>query len=66
MHIAPCIVDHCPEAPTLIKKIAAKAGCEVIEGAAPLRAGKHLRLNWAAIRRKTKTGWVSQLTMQAV
>ena len=32
VHIAPCILDHCPYADTLIKKIKAKAGCPVYEG----------------------------------
>ena len=35
VHIAPCITDHCPHSETLIKKIKAKAGVEVIEGAHP-------------------------------
>ena len=35
VHIAPCIVDHCPHKETLIKKIKAKAGVEVIEGTHP-------------------------------
>jgi len=33
IHIAPCIVDHCPYSEIIIKKIRAKAGVEVIEGA---------------------------------
>ena len=32
LHIAPCIVEHCVEKETLIKKIKAKTGIEVIEG----------------------------------
>jgi predicted metal-binding protein len=35
VHIAACIVDHCPHKETLIKKIKAKAGVEVIEGTHP-------------------------------
>ena len=37
VHIAPCITDHCPHAETIIKKIKAKAGVEVIEGAHPYK-----------------------------
>lgn len=32
IHIAPCIVDHCPHSETIIKKIKAKSGVDVIEG----------------------------------
>ena len=35
VHIAPCITDHCPHSETIIRKIKAKAGIEVIEGAHP-------------------------------
>jgi len=35
VHIAPCILDHCPYKETLVKKIKAKAGVEVVEGAHP-------------------------------
>ena len=35
VHIAPCVVDHCPYSETLIKKIKAKAGVEVIVGTHP-------------------------------
>jgi len=35
VHIAPCLVDHCPYKETIVKKIKAKAGVEVIEGAHP-------------------------------
>ena len=35
VHIAPCLVDHCPYKETIISKIKAKAGVEVIEGAHP-------------------------------
>lgn len=35
VHIAPCILDHCPHSETLVKKIKAKAGVEVIEGTHP-------------------------------
>ncbi len=35
VHIAPCIMDHCPHKETLVNKIKAKAGVEVIEGAHP-------------------------------
>lgn len=37
IHIGPCIVDHCPYKDTLIKKIKAKAGIEVIEGTHPFK-----------------------------
>lgn len=35
VHIAPCVVDHCPYSETLIKKIKAKAGVEVVIGTHP-------------------------------
>jgi len=35
IHIGPCLTDHCPHAETIIKKIKAKAGIPVIEGAHP-------------------------------
>jgi predicted metal-binding protein len=35
IHIGPCITDHCPHAGTIIKKIKAKSGIPVIEGAHP-------------------------------
>ncbi len=35
VHIAPCIATHCEYKETMIKKIKAKAGCEVIEGTHP-------------------------------
>ncbi len=35
IHIGPCIIDHCPYKETLIAKIKAKSGCEVVEGAHP-------------------------------
>lgn len=35
VHIAACVVDHCLDSETLIKKIEAKAGVEVIIGAHP-------------------------------
>jgi predicted metal-binding protein len=37
VHIGPCIVDHCPYAETIIKKIKAKAGVPVIEGTHPYK-----------------------------
>src|SRR4030042_6792833 len=37
VHIGPCIVDHCPYSETIIKKIKAKAGVEVIEGTHPYK-----------------------------
>jgi len=37
VHIGPCILDHCPYKETLIAKIEAKAGVEVIEGAHPYK-----------------------------
>jgi len=35
VHIAPCIMDHCPHSEILVKKIKAKAGVEVVEGTHP-------------------------------
>lgn len=35
VHIAPCVVDHCPYSETLIKKIKAKAGVAVVIGTHP-------------------------------
>lgn len=35
VHIAPCIVEHCPHKAEIIRKIKAKAGVEVIEGTHP-------------------------------
>jgi predicted metal-binding protein len=35
IHIAPCIMDHCPHKEPIINKIKAKAGIEVIEGGHP-------------------------------
>ncbi len=35
VHVAPCIIDHCPYKETLLAKIKATAGVEVIEGAHP-------------------------------
>lgn len=35
VHIAPCIKDHCPYNETIMAKIKAKAGVEVIEGTHP-------------------------------
>ncbi len=37
VHVAPCITDHCPHSETIIKKIRAKAGVEVIEGTHPYK-----------------------------
>ena len=37
VHVAPCIIDHCPHKETLIAKIKAKAGVEVVEGAHPYK-----------------------------
>lgn len=37
VHVAPCITDHCPYSETIIKKIRAKAGVEVIEGTHPYK-----------------------------
>ncbi len=37
VHIAPCIIDHCPHSETIIHKIKAKAGVEVIEGTHPFK-----------------------------
>ncbi len=35
VHVAPCIIDHCPYKETLLGKIKGKAGVEVIEGTHP-------------------------------
>ncbi len=35
VHIAPCLMDHCPYADEIITKIVNKAGCEVVEGTHP-------------------------------
>lgn len=35
VHITPCIVDNCPYKDTLVQKIRAKAGIEVVEGGHP-------------------------------
>ena len=35
VHVAPCILDHCPYKDVILKKIKAKAGIEVIEGTHP-------------------------------
>lgn len=37
IHIGPCIMDHCPHKEVIVKKIKAKAGVEVIEGAHPYK-----------------------------
>ena len=37
VHIAPCILDHCPYAKTIADKIRAKAGCPVYEGTHPYK-----------------------------
>lgn len=37
VHIAACLVDHCPYKETIIGKIKAKAGVEVIEGTHPYK-----------------------------
>jgi predicted metal-binding protein len=35
VHIGPCLALHCPNAETIVNKIKAKSGIEVIEGAHP-------------------------------
>jgi predicted metal-binding protein len=35
VHLGPCLVDHCPYAETIIKKVQAKAGVPVYEGTHP-------------------------------
>ncbi len=35
VHVAPCILDHCPHSQTLLAKIKAKAGIPVVEGTHP-------------------------------
>ena len=37
VHVAPCITDHCPHKDTIIKKIKAKSGVDVIEGTHPYK-----------------------------
>jgi predicted metal-binding protein len=37
VHIGPCIIDHCPYKETIVNKIKAKAGVEVIEGCHPYK-----------------------------
>jgi predicted metal-binding protein len=37
IHVGPCIVDHCPHKETIVNKIRAKSGVEVIEGAHPYK-----------------------------
>jgi predicted metal-binding protein len=37
VHVAPCIEDHCPHRDTIIKKIEAKAGVEVVIGTHPYK-----------------------------
>jgi predicted metal-binding protein len=37
VHVAACITDHCPHKETLLAKIKAKAGVEVIEGTHPYK-----------------------------
>ncbi len=39
VHIAPCITDHCPYKETIIAKIKAKAGVQVIEGTHEYKPG---------------------------
>ncbi len=35
VHVAACLVDHCPYRDTIVAKIKAKAGVEVVEGSHP-------------------------------
>lgn len=35
VHVAPCVIDHCPHKDTILAKIKAKCGVEVIEGTHP-------------------------------
>lgn len=35
VHVAPCLLQHCPNTDTLLAKINAKAGIPVVEGAHP-------------------------------
>jgi len=37
VHIATCIIDHCPYKDTIIEKIKKKAGVEIIEGTYPYK-----------------------------
>ena len=37
IHIGPCILDHCPHQESIVNKIRAKAGVEVIEGTHPYK-----------------------------
>ena len=40
VHVGPCITDHCPHRETILDKIRAKAGVEVVEGAHPYKPEK--------------------------
>ncbi|MCL5991981.1 MAG: CGGC domain-containing protein [Bacteroidetes bacterium] len=35
IHVAPCVIDHCPYKEIIINKIKSKSGIEVIEGTHP-------------------------------
>lgn len=35
VHVAPCILDHCPYKEDILRKLHAKAGVELVEGAHP-------------------------------
>ncbi|MBW1709753.1 MAG: CGGC domain-containing protein [Deltaproteobacteria bacterium] len=37
VHVAPCVIDHCPHKDIIVSKIKAKAGVEVIEGTHPYK-----------------------------
>jgi len=37
IHIGPCIIDHCPYKDTIVNKIKAKSGVEVISGTHPYK-----------------------------
>jgi len=40
IHIGTCLLDNCPYKDTIIEKVKAKAGVEVIEGSHPYRPVK--------------------------
>ncbi len=37
IHIGPCLLDHCPHKESIVNKITAKAGVEVIQGTHPYK-----------------------------
>jgi predicted metal-binding protein len=35
IHVAPCVIDHCPYKDTILSKIKNSAGIEIVEGTHP-------------------------------